>query len=131
MPDVSTQEYRPKVLVFSTTTVKQEPPKYVYRGDKFRDPFIPLTDSGYSAFISETVPTPSIGSLTLKGIIDDKNAKTAVITGGGNTFILRDGKLFDTKNRLIKGISGAIRKDSVLLTGPDRTSKEIFLRIRE
>jgi hypothetical protein len=131
LPDAPPPAFKPPVVKISTSTAKNQVPRYVYKGDKYRDPFIPLTGSGFSSINSDAVPTPNIGSLSLKGIVDDGNKRMAVITGGGITFVLKDGRLFDNRNRQIRGISGYIKKNSVILIGADRTSKELNLRTKE
>src|SRR3989339_761861 len=62
---------------------KKETPRYVYRGDRFRDPFIPLNGTGMVNIGNPDEPTAiDIGSLSLKGIMSDGKEKAAVINGG-------------------------------------------------
>jgi len=109
---------------------KQETPRYVYRGDRFRDPFAPLSGEGtYSAvLLSEEVAVPNLGSLVLKGIFEDSKIKMALISGGGINYILKGTRLYDSRQRLVRGISGIIRKDDVLMIAPDKTTKELKLK---
>lgn len=95
---------------------------YTYRGDRFRDPFVPLvgdtrTDQGNRP--------PQVASLVLRGIVMDARGRMALLTSGVSSYILRDGRLYDNLNRMVKGISGVIRKDSVLVIGADRTVREL------
>jgi hypothetical protein len=116
---------------FKQKQAKVEPPLYVYGGDSRRDPFIALnienSSSGGGASTEEVV-VPRLDALSLKGIIDDGKAMTALISGGGITYILREHSLYDNRQRLVRGVSGAIRKDSVVLMGADRVTKELKLR---
>ena len=109
---------------------KKEIPRYSYKGDKFRDPFIALNGEGMSASasLSEEVTIPNIGGLTLKGIFDDGKIKMALISGGGINYILKGSHLYDSRQRLVRGISGIIKKDSVIMIAPDKNTKELKLK---
>jgi hypothetical protein len=106
---------------------KKEEPVYVYTGDKYRDPFIPLAGQGAYPSESEEVGIPSITSLTLKGIITEGKTKIALIGGAGASYILKDSRLYDNHQRQIAGITGAIKTDSVIIIAPDKTTKELKL----
>jgi hypothetical protein len=105
----------------------QAPPpaysQYTYYGDRYRDPFIPLTgefrgDQGADR-------PPQVSSLLLKGIMQDAKGRIALLTSGISSYILRGGRLYDGRNHLMKGISGVIKTNSVVLMGSDRTVKEL------
>lgn len=110
---------------------KKEIIRYNYRGDKYRDPFVSLTGEGntFSA-VSEEVAVPNLGSLILKGVFDDGVVKMALISGGGVNYVLKGTRLYDNRQRLVRGISGIIKKDSVLMIAPDKTTKEIRLKVK-
>ena len=118
----------PPPVINTPVYEKKAPPKYVYRGDKYRDPFISLTGPGRSFMDTGEATAPNVGSLTLKGIMGEGKVKIALITGEGGTFILKDSKLYDNRQRHIKGITGAIKKDSVIMIAPDGSAKELKLR---
>lgn len=107
---------------------KKEPPKYIYTGDKYRDPFISLTGAGRVFLETDEVTAPNVGSLSLKGIIAEGKTKIALITGDGGTYILKDSKLYDNRQRHIKGITGAIKTESVVMIAPDGSIKELKLK---
>jgi hypothetical protein len=96
---------------------------YTYYADRFRDPFIPLTGE-FRADQSLDHP-PQIASLLLKGIVQDARGRMALLTSGVNSFILKGGRLYDGRNRMIKKIAGVIKTESVVLIGADRTVREI------
>jgi hypothetical protein len=110
---------------------KKEEPVYYYTGDSYRDPFIPLVGQGAYFSESDEMSVPSITSLTLKGIIGEGKTKIALISGAGATYILKDSRLYDNRQRQIKGITGAIKIDSVVIIAPDKTVKELKLREKE
>ena len=108
---------------------KKEVEPYRYKGDKYKDPFVPLTGEGFSVSgVSEDVVVPNIGNLTLKGIFSEGSSKMALIYSGGVNYILKGSRLYDNRQRLVNGISGVIKTDSVLMIAPDKTTKEIRLR---
>jgi hypothetical protein len=96
---------------------------YTYYADRFRDPFIPLTGE-FRSDQSLDHP-PQIASLMLKGIVQDTRGRMALLTSGVNSYILKGGRLYDGRNRMIKKIAGVIKTESVVLIGADRTVREI------
>jgi len=108
------------------TYKKKDIERYTYKGDKFKDPFIPLTGEGFTASgLSDEIAVPNIGNLTLRGIFAEGSNKMALISGGGTNYILKGSRLYDNRQRLVKGISGIIKSDSVIMIAPDKTTKEI------
>jgi hypothetical protein len=96
---------------------------YTYYGERYRDPFIPLI--GEARVDTSQDRPPQIASLLLKGIVQDAQGRMALLTSGASSFILRGGRLYDGRNRMVKKISGVIKADSVVLIGSDRTVREI------
>jgi len=114
-----------------TVYKKKETTHYNYRGDKFRDPFVPLNGEGFNtSSLSDEVAVPNLASLSLKGIFDDGKIKMALISGGGVNYILKGTHLYDNRQRLVRGISGVIKSESVLMIAPDKTTKEIKLKAK-
>jgi hypothetical protein len=96
--------------------------RYTYYGDRYRDPFISLT----GAILTQGADRPpQISALTLKGVMHDARGRIALLTSGVSSYILRGGRLYDGRNHLMKGISGVIKTNSVVLMGSDRTIKEL------
>ncbi len=52
----------------------------------------------------------------------------ALLTSGVSSYILRAGRLYDQRNRMVKGISGVVKRGSVLMMGPGRMMREIPLK---
>lgn len=97
---------------------------YTYYGDRYRDPFIPLNGDTRSDLQALDRP-PQIASLTLKGIVQDAKGRMALLTSGVNSYILKGGRLYDERNKLVKKIAGVIKTDSVVIIGADRTVREL------
>ncbi|HAM39121.1 MAG: hypothetical protein A2474_07000 [Elusimicrobia bacterium RIFOXYC2_FULL_34_12] len=102
------------------------PKKYVYKGTAYRDPLLPggggmaysaLTTSGDGA---ETFTSEKLATLQLKGIFKDKSTNAAIIgdTSGGS-YILKNGKIYNRRNKIVIGVSGVISKKSVTLICDD------------
>jgi hypothetical protein len=96
---------------------------YTYYGDRYRDPFLPLTGEFRGDQVADR--PPQISSLMLKGIIQDQKSRVALLTSGVSSYILKGGRLYDGRNRMMKGISGVIKTGSVVLMGSDRTIREL------
>ena len=92
-------------------------------GDHYRDPFIPLTGNSFDS----DNRAPQISSLILKGIVEDAKGRIAIVSSGATSYILRAGRLYDGRNKVVKGISGVIKEQSVVLVGSDRTVKELVI----
>ncbi|MDD5688037.1 MAG: hypothetical protein PHE88_09435 [Elusimicrobia bacterium] len=103
------------------------PKKYTYKGGAYRDPLIPgggssaYSISGLSSEGTEILTNEKLATLQIKGIFkDDKTGGIAIISDTtGSSYILKEGKLFDRKHRIIKGVAGTIGKNSVTLFSND------------
>ncbi len=96
---------------------------YTYYGDRYRDPFIPLTGEFRTDQGSER--PPQISTLLLKGIVQDAKGRMALLSSGASSYILRGGRLYDGRNRMVKKMAGIIKTESVVIIGADRTVREI------
>jgi len=121
-PAVGTQA---PALASAATPANVEPAyqTYKYMGDRYRDPFIPLNGTNMDA----TDHAPAISALVLKGIVQDSKGRVAVLSSGVSSYLLRAGRLYDGRNHAVKGISGVIKAQSVVLVGSDRTVRELQL----
>jgi hypothetical protein len=97
---------------------------YVYYGDRYRDPFVPLNGDIRSDQSALDRP-PQVAALTLKGIVQDAKGRMALLTSGVSSYILKGGRLYDGRNRMIKKIAGVIKTNSVVIIGADRTVREL------
>ncbi len=97
---------------------------YVYYGDRYRDPFVPL-NGDFRGDQNALERPPQIASLVLKGIVQDSRGRMALLISGLNSYILKGGRLYDGRNRMVKKIAGVIKTDSVVIIGADRTVREL------
>ncbi|MBI5573263.1 MAG: hypothetical protein HY919_01750 [Elusimicrobia bacterium] len=111
------------------------PPKYTYKGGSYRDPLIPggVASSYSSSSIAgeggETMTSEKMATIQLKGIFrDEKTGNIAIVAeSSGGSYILKNGKLYDKKNKIVKGVAGVIGKNSVTLFSND-TKIELKLK---
>jgi hypothetical protein len=124
--NVAAAQPAPPALGLTTAPAAAAEPayqSYKYMGDRYRDPFIPLTGNTYQA----TDRAPQVGSLVLKGIVEDSKGRVAIVSNGSSSYILRAGRLYDGRNHVVKGISGVVKAESVVLVGSDHTVKELIV----
>ena len=95
---------------------------YKYFADRYRDPFIPLNSDARGDLYDRP---PQTAALTLKGIIQDSSGRIALLTTGPASYTLKGGRLYDGKSRAVKGMSGVVKANSVILIGADRTVREL------
>ncbi|OGS21560.1 MAG: hypothetical protein A3J83_06945 [Elusimicrobia bacterium RIFOXYA2_FULL_40_6] len=118
-----TQPLKPRQIVIPEKKAEEI---YRYGGEIYRDPFAALTEKRMiSASLQATgeAEKPNIGILDLRGIITDKNSRMAILSGPMGSYILKNGRLFDSRNRLVRGVSGSIYGRSVTLTTEDKFTK--------
>jgi len=125
-----------KTVKVSSTAVRERV-KYVYEGLSYRDPFIPLSGEKMAKAklgLTKDAIVPNLGSLEIKGIIVDKKDRIALFTSPYGSYIFVNGKLYDSQNRLVKGITGKMiyKKGSrtpkgVVLITEDNYFKEYYL----
>ena len=84
----------------------------IYTVERLRDPFVPggMGGGGGSKDKPFTPQDFNIHNLTLKGIMKDGAENYALLydTEFGLSFILRKGRIFDTKNKPIPNVKGTI-----------------------
>ena len=99
----------PAAPAVSTTAVI---PSAIYTAERLRDPFIPFSAGGGSVSSKPyNADDFSIHNLSLRGIMKDTTVDYALFTDKtvGATFILRRGKLYDPKNKVVAGIAGKLK----------------------
>ena len=102
----------------------------IYTGDRSRDPFLPAA-MGATSSVRRVVDDSKTGApeqvdihgMSLRGIMKDVKVDYALFTyEGGGTYLLRAGKLYNERNKVVPGITGAIRlkQKTVELITPDK-----------
>lgn len=107
----------------STQTVSS-----IYTGDRSRDPFLPAAMGASSARRSDDVKSDGpelvdIHGMSLRGIMKDAKVDYALFTAEtGGTYLLRGGKLYNERNKVVPGIGGSIKlkQKTVELITPDK-----------
>lgn len=81
----------------------------IYTVEKLRDPFSKGGGASAAAKLF-TADDFNIHNLSLRGIMKDASSDYALLSDPefGVSFILRKGKLYDSKNKLVPGVSGRI-----------------------
>ena len=129
----SSASSKPQEMVHET---REEPPRYFYPFGNKRDPMVSLIGAGGAASNAESggkgINKGEFSNLELKGIIHDGRGKVAMIASSdGESYLLRSGRIYDRKNRIVSGVSGIIKEKSVVLVSRNRTVTELSLRSRE
>lgn len=96
----------------------------IYTAERLRDPFQPGgTGASAAAEKSFTIDDFNVHNLVLRGTMKDGASDYALLSDRefGVAFILRNGKLYDSKRKAVQGVTGRIhlKEKTVELTGPD------------
>ncbi|HMX43262.1 MAG TPA: hypothetical protein PKB12_06065 [Elusimicrobiota bacterium] len=116
------------VSVSSSTTPTE--PAYVYKGDRMRDPFIPLNGQG-GATMDSAIAKVDLGPFNpagaeLKGILKTPTGRWALIrTTDGLTYMVQNGRVYDPKRKLISGFQGIVKEKTVVILAPGNQEFEL------
>ncbi|KAF0125110.1 MAG: hypothetical protein FD189_1869 [Elusimicrobia bacterium] len=98
----------------------------LYRPINARDPLVPSTFfgdhkprfGGAAAAAEIPLSSSTIGGLSLTGVMEDSSGRQAMLTdkASGAVYILKGGKLLDSRRKAVAGVRGAIRGKQVELT---------------
>jgi hypothetical protein len=104
----------------------EEIPIYVYEGDRFRDPFMPVGQ--VTSYQPDAVFDPQRAEVT--AIIFGRSYRSAVLRiGGAGSYFVKSGKIFDIMGKTIDNYRARVLVDRVIITGE---AEEIFeLKIRQ
>ncbi|MCS7184920.1 MAG: hypothetical protein NZ870_03210 [bacterium] len=119
-------ERKPTAIQISTEAYKPAYESYTYKGSKYPDPFMPTTvGAGY--ILGEYTFEPNTAQLV--GIIKSKDGDIAVLSiGGGVSFLLKNGRLYDPKRKEVKGYIGLIQGKSVKIIDQNKIEYVYNLR---
>jgi hypothetical protein len=106
--------------------------EYVYKGEKTRDPFVPLQgQAGWDLSRTSSAEPEDFNpsGVELKGIIQTKNARLAVLkTPTGSSFLVKNGKIQDAKRQVVEGYVGIVKERSLVVIGPNNQVTELKLK---
>ena len=95
--------------VKTSTTAPVQTVGTIYTVDKMRDPFLKM--SGGALSFKPMMPEDfNIHNLSLRGLMKDSGSDYALFSdvNFGASFILRKGRLYDGKGKLVPGVSGSL-----------------------
>jgi len=109
-----------------------KPVKYVYKGERYRNPFAPAEETGERiGKAGKKGIQIDLSRLKLTGIIISSSTKdryALIEAGGGRGYIVRGGKLIDNYNDVVEGVAAIIRKDKVILITSDNVIQELTFK---
>jgi len=122
--------------LISTTTVTVE---QVYATKNLRDPLLPATAYGDTkgrgpaakgAQPAVAASSFTIYNLALTGIMEDSRGRLAFLrdTASGALYMLRSGRITDSKNKPVPGVSGVVKGKQVVLMTDDKKVNQLSLR---
>lgn len=95
----------------------------IYTADRLRDPFQRATSGGGGAAAGKAFAPEdfNIHNLSLRGVMKDAAADYALLVDSnfGVSFVLRKGKLYDEKGKVVPGVTGSLnikQKTASLMT---------------
>lgn len=89
---------------------------------------LPVKGGKQSAVVAES--TFSVYALSLVGVMEDSGGRQALLKdAAGNIYILRGGRLIDSRKKAVRGVSGVIKGKQVTLMTEDK--KVCHLNMRE
>lgn len=116
--------------------VKPEPPVYRYTSFQLRDPFLPLVVTAPKGEVRPAgkvdLTAIEITALNLSGLIWDRSESLAMFHDGNNFgYIFKHGNLLADNGKVIKGISGCIKSNNLVVLTQDKTTVTFNLKTGE
>jgi hypothetical protein len=86
-------------------------PAQIYTVERLRDPFSAPGAAGGAGKTYSVETDFSIHNLSLRGVMKDPSSDYALFTDPnfGVSFILRNGKLYDSRNKIVPGVAGKLK----------------------
>ena len=118
----------------------------VYRPANTRDPFLPATvfgdqkgpgryrkDAPQVAVSTSAAGGFSVYGLALTGILEDSSGRQALLRDAatGEIYMLKAGRLVDSKKKAVPGVSGVVKGKQVVLMTEDKKVCQLSLPDRE
>ena len=99
-----------------------------YTGAKYRSPFLPAGVAREMARIDTPVgdiPAISPEGLRVTGYFSDKKERYAILSGAGEFYIIKQGRLYDENENEVPGIAAIIKEDKIILITDKDTMYEL------
>jgi hypothetical protein len=104
-----------------------------------RDPMLPATVFGDQKAAGETQKrdlsksTFTIEGLVITGILSDSRGREALLRdqNTGQVYVLKGGRLLDSRKKRVQGISGVVKGKQVILMTEDKKVHQLILRDKE
>lgn len=103
---------------------QKEKAVYVYSGDRYRDPFTPLGQSG-SSYQADVVFDPQ--RATIKALVYGSKSRSAVLSLGSASYYVRGEQIYDVMGRVVEGYSAKVMPNKVILRGEAENVYELKL----
>lgn len=113
----------------------------IYKPVSLRDPLLPSSVYGDStgkakpaAVQTAVAPaTFTVYGLVLTGIMEDSRGRQALLRDAatGSLYMLKGGRLLDSKKKAVPGVSGLIKGRQVILMTDDKKIHQLTLREKE
>lgn len=113
----------------------------IYKPLNLRDPLIPSAVYGDSKGSGRppgvpalVAPAPfTVYGLALTGIMEDSTGRQALLrdTATGGLYMLKGGRLIDSKKKVVPGVSGVVKGRQVILMTDDKKVHQLSLHEKE
>jgi predicted small lipoprotein YifL len=132
---VSQPPVKEKKIAQTKKTEEERQVRYVYTGERYRDPFVPSEEMGEGIVKAGKGGIEiDLSRLKLTGIMISPSSREhyALIDAGGKRgYVVKGGKLIDNYNRIVDGVAAIVRKDKVILITRDNVIRELRLKTEE
>ncbi|MFW6134265.1 MAG: hypothetical protein ACOC5R_01660 [Elusimicrobiota bacterium] len=104
-------------------------PQYNYRGARYRSPFSPSYSGtgGVSSGGMDQKSMVSPESLKVTGFFSDSQGKYAILSGAGQFFFVRRGRVYNEDEEELPGIAAVVKSNKIILITDQNTMHELPL----
>jgi len=105
-------------------------PEYTYGGIKYRSPFSASGAAGSSArYVPSGEQTIEINpeSLKVTGFISDSRQRYAILSGPGEYYIVKQGRLYNEDEKEVPGVAAIVKENKVMLITDKNTVHELII----
>ena len=132
---VSRKPIKEKEIVTVKKIEEERQVRYRYAGDRWRDPFAPITERREAiGRVGGRGIEIDVSRLKLTGIVISRSSSdhyALIDAGGGRGYVVKGGKLIDNYNKVVNGVAAIVRKDKVILITGRNVIRELRLKTEE